>query len=89
MGYADLSLSGARCQKVITDEDLSEMELGALPGCGACNLLGTANSMNYLGGSRNVSSGSAIPAVSRGESLLPKDGSKNNGALERALRRHK
>lgn len=32
----------------MTEEELAEMELDALPGCGACNLLGTANSMNYL-----------------------------------------
>ena len=66
-------LRGSLPKKVITDEDLSEMELDALPGCGACNLLGTANSMNYLTEALGMClPGSSIPAVSARRIALAK-----------------
>lgn len=49
MGYTDLmAAQGDVTRGIITNEELAEMEKVALPGCGACNILGTANSMNYL-----------------------------------------
>ena len=48
-GYTDLMESSGLVQRgLMTNEELSELEQNALPGCGACNLLGTANSMNFL-----------------------------------------
>jgi len=88
MGYADLmSSQGLVAKKVITDEDLSEMELDALPGCGACNLLGTANSMNYLTEALGMClPGSSIPAVSaRRIALAKKTGLKIMELLEKGI----
>jgi len=49
MGYSDLMFTQGEVAKGrMTEEELAGMELDALPGCGSCNLLGTANSMNYL-----------------------------------------
>ena len=49
IGYSDLMFSqGLVAKKEMSEAQLAEMERDALPGCGACNLLGTANSMNYL-----------------------------------------
>jgi dihydroxy-acid dehydratase len=49
IGYTDLMASqGDVAKGIITLEELGRRERDALPGCGACNLLGTANSMNYL-----------------------------------------
>jgi dihydroxy-acid dehydratase len=49
IGYPDLmAAQGDVARGVITNEELAKMEKVALPGCGACNLLGTANSMNYI-----------------------------------------
>ncbi|HYE82527.1 MAG TPA: dihydroxy-acid dehydratase [Clostridia bacterium] len=49
IGYPDLmAAQGDVARGVMTNEELAKMEKVALPGCGACNLLGTANSMNYL-----------------------------------------
>ena len=48
-GYTDLMEASGQVQRgIMTPEELSELEQNALPGCGACNLLGTANSMNFL-----------------------------------------
>ncbi|WFA08655.1 dihydroxy-acid dehydratase [Tissierella sp. Yu-01] len=48
-GYTDLmEAQGAVQRGVMTRDELSEFEQCALPGCGACNILGTANSMNFL-----------------------------------------
>ncbi|MDL2259786.1 dihydroxy-acid dehydratase [Deltaproteobacteria bacterium OttesenSCG-928-K17] len=65
IGYADLMASqGKVAKKEMTDEGLAELEACALPGAGACNLLGTANSMNFLTeGLGMCLPGSAVPAV--------------------------
>ena len=70
IGYADLMASqGKVAKKEMTDEGLAELEACALPGAGACNLLGTANSMNFLTeGLGMCLPGSAVPAVT-GERL--------------------
>lgn len=48
-GYTDLMEASGLVQRgIMSHEDLNELEHCALPGCGACNLLGTANSMNFL-----------------------------------------
>ena len=49
IGYTDLmAAQGDVARGIITREELSNRERDALPGCGACNLLGTANTMNFL-----------------------------------------
>ena len=49
IGYTDLmAAQGDVVRGIITREELSRRERVALPGCGACNLLGTANTMNFL-----------------------------------------
>ena len=49
IGYTDLmAAQGDVARGIITREELSRRERDALPSCGACNLLGTANTMNYL-----------------------------------------
>ncbi len=49
VGYSDLmAAQGDVARGNITREELTRIEREALPGCGACNLLGTANSMNFL-----------------------------------------
>ncbi len=49
IGYTDLmAAQGDVARGIITPEEQSRRERVALPGCGACNLLGTANTMNYL-----------------------------------------
>ncbi len=65
IGYADLMASqGKVAKKEMTDQGLAELEACALPGAGACNLLGTANSMNFLTeGLGMCLPGSAVPAV--------------------------
>ncbi|MCI1959080.1 MAG: dihydroxy-acid dehydratase [Clostridia bacterium] len=48
-GYTDLMEASGLVQRgLMSHEELHELEHCALPGCGACNLLGTANSMNFL-----------------------------------------
>jgi dihydroxy-acid dehydratase len=48
----------------MTMEELAELEAQALPGPGACNLLGTANSMNFLTEALGMClPGSAVPAT--------------------------
>ena len=65
IGYTDLmATQGKVAKKEMTDEELGELEACALPGAGACNLLGTANSMNFLTeGLGMCLPGSAVPAV--------------------------
>lgn len=65
-GYTDLiEAQGAVQRGVMTREELSEFEQCALPGCGACNILGTANSMNFLTEALGMAlPGSTIPAAS-------------------------
>ena len=49
VGYTDLMEASGLVQRGIkSNEWLDNLEQRALPGCGACNLLGTANSMNFL-----------------------------------------
>ena len=49
VGYTDLMEASGLVQRGIkSNEWLNKLEHCALPGCGACNLLGTANSMNFL-----------------------------------------
>ena len=49
VGYTDLMEAQGLVQRgEMTWEQLSEFEQSALPGCGACNLMGTANTMNFL-----------------------------------------
>jgi len=88
MGYVDLmSSQGLVAKNIITEEKLSEMELDALPGCGACNLLGTANSMDYLTEALGMClPGSAAPAASaRRIALAKKTGQKIMELLEKGI----
>ncbi len=49
VGYTDLMEAQGLVQRgEMTWEQLAEFEQGALPGCGACNIMGTANTMNFL-----------------------------------------
>ena len=49
VGYTDLIEAQGLVQRgEMTREQLSEFEQGALPGCGACNIMGTANTMNFM-----------------------------------------
>ena len=65
VGYTDLmEAQGLVTRGVITMEDLAEFEQVALPGCGACNIMGTANSMDFLTEALGMSlPGSTVPAV--------------------------
>ena len=65
LGYADLmATQGKVAKKEMSLDELQELELCALPGAGACNILGTANSMNFLTeGLGMCLPGSTIPAV--------------------------
>jgi dihydroxy-acid dehydratase len=70
MGYSDLMFTQGEVAKGnMTEEELAEIELDALPGCGSCNMLGTANSMNYLTEALGMClpGMSAIPAVAGGK----------------------
>ncbi len=47
--YTDLIEAQGEVKRGLMSEDkLDEFEHSALPGCGSCNMLGTANSMGYL-----------------------------------------
>ena len=49
VGYTDLMEAQGLVQRgEMTWEQLAEFEQGALPGCGACNIMGTANTMNFM-----------------------------------------
>jgi len=49
VGYTDLIEAQGLVQRgEMTWEQLAEFEQGALPGCGACNIMGTANTMNFM-----------------------------------------
>jgi dihydroxy-acid dehydratase len=49
VGYTDLMEAQGLVQRgEMTWDQLAEFEQGALPGCGACNLMGTANTMNFM-----------------------------------------
>ncbi|TFH36543.1 MAG: dihydroxy-acid dehydratase [Dehalococcoidia bacterium] len=49
VGYTDLMEAQGLVQRgEMTWDQLAEFEQSALPGCGACNIMGTANTMNFL-----------------------------------------
>lgn len=75
LGYSDLMFSqGLVVKKKMSEAQLAAMERDALPGCGACNLLGTANSMNYLTEALGMClPGSAIPAATGRRIALARD----------------
>ncbi len=75
VGYTDLmEASGAVANGTMTPEELVQLEKTALPGCGACNLLGTANSMNFLTeGIGMALPGSTYPATSGKRLALAKE----------------
>ena len=66
VGYTDLMEASGLVQRGIKSEEwLSKLEQCALPGCGACNLLGTANSMNFLTEALGLClPGATLPALS-------------------------
>ncbi|MBN1151804.1 MAG: dihydroxy-acid dehydratase, partial [Dehalococcoidia bacterium] len=66
VGYTDLIEAQGLVQRgEMTWEQLAEFEQGALPGCGACNIMGTANTMNFLTEALGMClPGSSVPAVS-------------------------
>lgn len=75
IGYTDLmAAQGDVARGIITLEELGRRERDALPGCGACNLLGTANSMNYLTEALGMAlPGSSLPAGSGRRLALAKE----------------
>jgi len=75
IGYTDLmAIQGEVAKGNITLEQLGEMEREALPGCGACNLLGTANSMNFLTEALGMAlPGSTTPAATGRRLALAKE----------------
>ena len=66
VGYTDLMEASGLVQRGIKSHEwLNELEHRALPGCGACNLLGTANSMNFLTEALGLClPGATLPAMS-------------------------
>ncbi|AOY74972.1 dihydroxy-acid dehydratase [Clostridium formicaceticum] len=75
VGYTDLmEAQGLVQRELMTKEELAEFEQNALPGCGACNILGTANSMNFLSEALGLTlPGSTIPATSGRRIALAKE----------------
>ncbi|MGL4791593.1 MAG: dihydroxy-acid dehydratase, partial [Anaerotignaceae bacterium] len=87
-GYTDLMESSGLVQRgLMTMEELSELEQVALPGCGACNLLGTANSMNFLTEALGLClPGATAPAMSgRKLALAKRSGMKVMELLEKNI----
>ena len=74
-GYTDLvEASGLVMLGKMTEPELDEFEHCALPGCGACNILGTANSMSFLTEALGMClPGSTIPATSGKRISLAKE----------------
>ena len=74
IGYTDLmAAQGDVVRGIITEEEMSKREQVALPGCGACNLLGTANTMNFLTEALGMClPGSTCPAASGSRLALAK-----------------
>ncbi len=66
VGYTDLMEAQGLVQRgEMTQEQLAEFEQAALPGCGACNIMGTANTMNFLTEALGMClPGSTAPATS-------------------------
>ncbi len=75
IGYTDLmAAQGDVVRGIITRDELSRRERVALPGCGACNLLGTANTMNFLTEALGMClPGSTTPAASGSRLALAKE----------------
>jgi dihydroxy-acid dehydratase len=65
VGYTDLIEAQGLVQRgEMSPDELSEFEQGALPGCGACNIMGTANTMNFLTEALGMClPGSTVPAA--------------------------
>lgn len=74
-GYTDLvEASGQVTLGKMSAEELNEFEHCALPGCGACNILGTANSMAFLTEALGMClPGSTVPATSGKRIALAKE----------------
>lgn len=74
IGYTDLmAAQGDVARGLMTMEELAGWEREALPGCGSCNMLGTANSMNFIAEALGmVLPGSTAPAVSGARMALAK-----------------
>ncbi|HZK54278.1 MAG TPA: dihydroxy-acid dehydratase [Desulfosporosinus sp.] len=75
IGFTDLmAAQGEVARGLITLGELGRRERDALPGCGACNLLGTANSMNFLTEALGMAlPGSTAPAASGRRLALAKE----------------
>jgi dihydroxy-acid dehydratase len=75
VGYTDLmEATGAVQRAAMTVDELQELERTAMPGCGACNILGTANSMDFLTEAMGMSlPGSTYPAVTGKRIALAKE----------------
>lgn len=89
VGYTDLMEAQGLVEKgEMTREELEEFELQALPGCGACNIMGTANTMNFLTEALGMAlPGSTTPAVSsRRIALAKKTGKAILNLFEKDLR---
>ncbi len=87
-GYTDLMESSGLVQRgLMTNDELSDLEQRALPGCGACNLLGTANSMNFLTEALGLClPGATAPAMSgRRVALAKRTGIKIMELLEKGI----
>lgn len=79
VGYSDLMEAQGEVERgLMSREELSEFEQNALPGCGACNILGTANTMNFLTEALGMAlPGSTAAAVSgKRKALAKKTGKK-------------
>ncbi len=72
--YSDLVDSqGLYKRGIITKADMDEIEENALPTCGSCNMLGTANSMSFLTEAMGMClPGAALPAVSNKKVAIAK-----------------
>ncbi|MFW6151097.1 MAG: dihydroxy-acid dehydratase, partial [Chloroflexota bacterium] len=89
VGYTDLiEAQGLVTRGQLMPEELMEFEQCALPGCGACNIMGTANTMNFLTEALGMClPGSTVPAVhGRRVALAKETGAKVMELLEKDIR---
>ncbi|MBQ1406667.1 MAG: dihydroxy-acid dehydratase [Eubacterium sp.] len=72
--YVDIVDSQGLLQRgLITKEEMTQIELDSLPTCGSCNMLGTANTMQYLTEALGMClPGAAIPAPMNLKTLVAK-----------------
>ena len=72
--YSDLVDSqGLFKRGILSQADMDAIEENALPTCGSCNMLGTANSMGYLAEALGMClPGAALPAVSNKKITIAK-----------------